>query len=143
MRRASFTIPPAREPSPAQTTQRGAMRSRVAYLFVTVVATVLVTATAASGGAVDDLLKLSFYEPVYVSQGPAYQAAEPSIRVDETDPTQRIWITAPTGIGFDNRSLGCGATCENGDLFWYSDDDGKTWVVASAARRSSAAATAT
>ena len=71
------------------------MRSRVAYLFVTVVATVLLTATAASGGPVDDLLKLSFYEPVYVSQGPAYQAAEPSIRVDESDPTQRIWITAP------------------------------------------------
>src|SRR5882724_7504896 len=68
----------------------------------------------------------SFQKPVYVSEGQAYQAAEPSIRVDATDPNQRIWIAAPTGIGVDSRSLP-----ENedtgGDLFWYSDTDGKTW----------------
>ncbi len=107
------------------------MRSRAGYFILTVVATVLAAATPASGGSADDLLKLSFDQPVYVSQGPAFQAAEPSIRVDETDPTQRIWIAAPTGIGVNSRSLPCAAPCENGDLFWYSDDDGKTWVLAS------------
>jgi hypothetical protein len=74
-----------------------------------------------------DALRLAFDQPVYVTSGPAYQAAEPSIRVDATDANQRIWVTAPTGIGVNTRSLP--ATPENGDLFWYSDDDGQTWTV--------------
>lgn len=67
----------------------------------------------------------SFDKPVFVTQDRAYQAAEPSIRVDASDPTQRIWIAAPSGIGVDTRSLP--ASTESGDLFWYSDDDGRTW----------------
>jgi hypothetical protein len=75
-------------------------------------------------------IKLSFDAPTAVSQGAAYQAAEPSIRVDRTEAHQRIWIAAPTGIGVDlRRDLG---TDTGGDLFWYSDDDGKTWTSASA-----------
>jgi hypothetical protein len=74
--------------------------------------------------------KLSFGTPVAVSNGPIYQAGEPSIRVDRTDADQRIWIAAPTGLGVDlRRDLG---TDTGGDLFWYSDDDGKTWTSASA-----------
>lgn len=69
--------------------------------------------------------RLSFGDPVAVTQGRANQAAEPSIRVDLGDPTERIWIAAPTGIGINSRSLP--ASREDGDLFWYSDDDGKTW----------------
>jgi hypothetical protein len=108
------------------------MRSRAGNSVLTVLAGVLAAAaTAGAQGPVDDPLKLSFDPPVYVSQGPAYQAAEPSIRVDESDPTERIWITAPTGIGLNSRALPCAAPCENGDLFWYSDDNGRTWVVAS------------
>jgi len=110
------------------------MRLRTGYLLGAVVATVLMTAGAAGARVTPSLdipLKLSFDPPVYVSQGAAYQAAEPSIRVDESDPTQRIWVAAPTGIGVNSRALPCAAPCENGDLFWYSDDDGATWVVAS------------
>ena len=81
----------------------------------------------ASGGT---SVKVSFGAPVAVSNGPTYQAGEPSIRVDRTDAHQRIWIAAPTGLGVDlRRDLG---TDTGGDLFWYSDDDGKTWTSASA-----------
>lgn len=74
--------------------------------------------------------RLSFAVPAAVTQGAAYQAAEPSIRVDRTDPNQRIWIAAPTGLGVDlRRDLGSDT---GGDLFWYSDDNGKTWTSASA-----------
>src|SRR5207249_5709145 len=69
---------------------------------------------------------ISFQKPVPVSRDRAYQAGEPSIRVDANDPTQRIWIAAPTGIGVNSRSLPEGQ--EAGDLFWYSDDNGKTWT---------------
>jgi hypothetical protein len=68
--------------------------------------------------------RISFDQPVYVSEGPTHQAAEPSIRVDETDPNQRIWIGAPTGVGVNVRPLPAG---ENGDLVWSSDDDGRSW----------------
>jgi hypothetical protein len=74
--------------------------------------------------------KLFFAAPVAVTGGAAYQAGEPSIRVDRTDANQRIWIAAPTGIGVDLRREG-GDT--GGDLFWYSDDDGKTFTSAGAA----------
>jgi hypothetical protein len=69
---------------------------------------------------------ISFQKPVPVSRDRAYQAGEPSIRVDANDPTQRIWIAAPSGIGVNSRSLPEGQ--EAGDLFWYSDDNGKTWT---------------
>lgn len=86
----------------------------------------LLWAIPAPGVALPPLLdRVAFDEPVYVTQSPAYQAAEPSIRVDASDPTRRIWITAPSGIGVDSRSLPAGG--ENGDIFWFSDDDGKTW----------------
>jgi hypothetical protein len=51
------------------------------------------------GSAARDPTRLSFTQPVYVSQGAAFHAAEPSIRVDANDPTHRIWVAAPTGIG--------------------------------------------
>jgi hypothetical protein len=91
---------------------------------VVVVCTFL--ALTASAGAALDPLRLSFADPVAVTQNRAYQAAEPSIRVDAPDATHRIWIAAPSGIGINSRSLPA-AGSENGDLFWYSDDDGKTW----------------
>jgi hypothetical protein len=69
-----------------------------------------------------------FSRPVYVTSGPLYQAAEPSIRVDASDPNHRIWVTAPTSIGVDSRSLPGGGT-QDGDLFWYSDNNGATWTV--------------
>ena len=82
----------------------------------------------AAAGAVDPL-RLGFDAPTQVSQGPAYQAAEPSIRVDAANPIQRIWIAAPSGIGVDSRSLPA-SPLEAGDLFWYSDDHGFSWHYA-------------
>jgi hypothetical protein len=107
------------------------MRLRASFLLLAILAA---TAFVANGGAsqgATDPLKVSFDPPVSVTQGQAFQAAEPSIRVDAPDVTQRIWIAAPTGIGANSRSLPCGSPCENGDLFWYSDDNGASWVVAS------------
>jgi hypothetical protein len=101
---------------------------RIGCLLVAILSMVAVTAVTAGA---QDPLRLSFGPPVSVTQGPAFQAAEPSIRVDAPDATQRIWVAAPTGIGVNSRSLPCGSPCENGDLFWYSDDDGSTWTVAS------------
>jgi hypothetical protein len=80
---------------------------------------------AAAAGALDPL-RLGFDTPSQVSQGPAYQAAEPSIRVDAAHPLQRIWIAAPSGIGVDTRSLPA-SPVEAGDLLWYSDDHGYSW----------------
>ena len=74
----------------------------------------------------DDPLRLAFGQPTTVTQGKPFQAAEPSIRVDATDPNQRIWITAPAGILPGSRSLP--ESSESGDLVWYSDDDGKSWT---------------
>ncbi len=107
------------------------MRRRNVLTAVLVFGFLLATLPSTGVGALvlSDLTKVSFDEPVYVTQSPAYQAAEPSIRVDASDPTRRIWITAPSGIGVNSRSLPAGG--ENGDIFWYSDDDGKTWTVAS------------
>jgi hypothetical protein len=68
---------------------------------------------------------VSFAQPVYVTQSRAYQAAEPSIRVDAPSAHQTIWVAAPTGIGVDTRSLPAGP--ESGDLFWRSDDDGRSF----------------
>jgi hypothetical protein len=68
---------------------------------------------------------VSFGQPVYVTQSRAYQAAEPSIRVDAPSRHQTIWIAAPTGIGVDTRSLPAGP--ESGDLFWRSDDNGRSF----------------
>jgi hypothetical protein len=107
------------------------MRLRACFLLLAILtAAFLVADGGASRGAIDPL-KISFDPPVSVTSGPAFQAAEPSIRVDAPDAPQRIWIAAPTGIGANSRSLPCGAPCENGDLFWYSDDNGASWRVAS------------
>ena len=78
-----------------------------------------------AAGAALDPFRLSFDRPTQVSQGAAYQAAEPSIRVDAASLTQRTWIAAPTGIGVNTRSLP--GSPEGGDLFWYSDDHGYSW----------------
>jgi hypothetical protein len=78
-----------------------------------------------AAGALDPT-RLSFDPPTQVSQDRAYQAAEPSIRVDAANPIQRIWIAAPSGIGVNSRSLP-GNPQESGDLFWYSDDHGYSW----------------
>jgi hypothetical protein len=86
----------------------------------------LVLALPAAAGAALDPLKISFDQPVAVTQNRAFQAAEPSIRVDAPDPTHRIWVAAPSGIGINSRSLPAPGS-ENGDLFWYSDDNGQTW----------------
>jgi hypothetical protein len=59
----------------------------------------LALAVPAGAGAALDPLKVSFDQPVTVTQNRAFQAAEPSIRVDAPDPTHRIWIAAPSGIG--------------------------------------------
>ena len=88
-----------------------------------VVALALVLPAAA--GAALDPFRLTFEKPTQVSQGAAYQAAEPSIRVDAASLTQRTWIAAPSGIGVNTRSLP--ASPEAGDLFWYSDDHGYSW----------------
>jgi hypothetical protein len=69
----------------------------------------------------------AFGSPVYVTSNADTQGAEPSIRVDSTDPNHRIWITAPTGIGVDAQPL----LSAGGDLFWSSDDNGKKWTRAS------------
>jgi len=88
-------------------------------------AVALALAFPVAAGAALDPFRLSFDPPSQVSAGAAYQAAEPSIRVDAfSSPTQRIWIAAPSGIGVNTRSL---AGPEGGDLFWYSDDDGYSW----------------
>lgn len=76
-----------------------------------------------------DPLKVSFSAPVFVSNGRAFQAAEPSIRVDAVDARQRIWIAAPAGIVPGSRSLP--ESSESGDLVWYSDDDGMSWTFVS------------
>jgi hypothetical protein len=89
--------------------------------IIAVAAAVVGVPTAAAG--------IGFGKPVYVSSGPAFQAGEPSIRVDASDPKQRIWIAAPSGIGVDSRSLPEDADT-GGDIFWYSDDDGKSWTHA-------------
>ena len=65
-----------------------------------VVALALVLPAAA--GAALDPLRLTFEKPTQVSQGAAYQAAEPSIRVDAASLTQRTWIAAPSGIGVEH-----------------------------------------
>jgi hypothetical protein len=88
-------------------------------------AVALALAFPVAAGAALDPLRLSFDPPTQVSQGAAYQAAEPSIRVDAASPIQRIWIAAPTGIGVNTRSLP--GSPEGGDLFWYSDDHGYSW----------------
>jgi hypothetical protein len=96
-------------------------------LAASVVACALSLGLAASAsGQLPDPLKLSFDPPTAVTQSAADQAAEPSIRVDAPDANQRIWVAAPTGIGVNTRD-GPGGQ-ENGDLFWYSDDDGDTWT---------------
>ena len=87
--------------------------------------TVLFAVVPGAGSAAPIDVKNSFTQPVYLSQQLAFQAAEPSIRVDATDPNQRIWVTAPAGILPNSRSL---PQTESGDLVWYSDDNGKTWV---------------
>src|SRR3954468_3285746 len=95
---------------------------RTGLLFVGLAVALFAPANAAvapSGGPV-------FKNPVAVSAGWAYQAAEPSIRVDASDPNQRIWIAAPSGIGVDSRGLTDDPE-SGGDIFWYSDDDGKTF----------------
>jgi hypothetical protein len=79
----------------------------------------------AAAGALDPT-RVSFDRPTSVSGGAAYQAAEPSIRVDAASPIQRIWIAAPSGIGVNTRSLPANPL-ESGDLFWYSDDHGFSW----------------
>jgi hypothetical protein len=106
------------------------MRACAGWLLAILSAIPVLAATAGTSRELVDPFRLSFDRPVFVTQGPAFQAAEPSIRVDAPDPTQRIWIAAPTGIGVDSRALPAPGG-DNGDLFWYSDDDGKTWVVAS------------
>lgn len=68
---------------------------------------------------------LSFARPVFVTQGSRQQAAEPSIRVDAPDKTQRIWVTAPAGIIPNSRSF---PENDAGDLVWYSDDNGRHWT---------------
>ena len=78
----------------------------------------------AAAGALDPT-RVSFDQPTQVSGGAAYQAAEPSIRVDAANPVQPIWIAAPSGIGANTRSLP--GTPEAGDLFWYSIDHGANW----------------
>lgn len=55
---------------------------------------------------------------------PDTTAAEPSIRVDTSDPNKRIWISAPTGLGARVPPLRAG-----GDLFWHSDNNGASWTV--------------
>jgi hypothetical protein len=95
-------------------------------LLAAFAASAVALALPAAAGAALDPLKLSFDQPVAVTQDRAYQAAEPSIRVDSPDPTHRIWIAAPSGIGINSRSLPAPGS-ESGDLFWYSDDNGRTW----------------
>src|SRR6266511_3726133 len=107
-----------------QTTPRPRRRQmlRTAARFLAVA---LALAFPVAAGAALDPFRLSFDPPSQVSADAAYQAAEPSIRVDAfSSPTQRIWIAAPSGIGVNTRSL---AGPEGGDLFWYSDDDGYSW----------------
>ena len=98
------------------------LRIRIASRFVAVA---LALAVPVAAGAALDPTTVTFERTSQVSQGAAYQAAEPSIRVDAASPTQRIWIAAPTGIGANTRSLP--ASVEAGDLFWYSDDHGYSW----------------
>ena len=105
-------------------------RRRVIPSLVVALTTALAVIPSAGQAGTVPSATMRFRKPVYVSAGPRYQAAEPSIRVDASDENQRIWIAAPTGIGVDTRSL---PAPDNGDLFWYSDDNGRTWELANAA----------
>jgi hypothetical protein len=69
---------------------------------------------------------ITFAAPTYPTSNTDTEGAEPSIKVDRTDTHQRIWITAPTGIG---ARIGVGPPV-GGDLVWYSDDNGATWTQA-------------
>jgi hypothetical protein len=69
---------------------------------------------------------ITFAAPVYITNSANTEAAEPSIRVDRTDLNQRIWVTAPTGLG---ARIGVGPPL-GGDLVWFSDNDGATWTQA-------------
>jgi hypothetical protein len=93
--------------------------------LVLALSTVLFVVVPGAGTAATDLTKVSFNPPVFLSQDPAFQAAEPSIRVDATDANQRIWVTAPAGILPGSRFKP--DSPDSGDFVWYSDDDGKTW----------------
>jgi hypothetical protein len=97
-----------------------------AALVVTAAAAALALATAASAETLDPL-KATFGSSVALSDA-SNQAAEPSIRVDAPDLNQRIWVAAPTGIGVNARSVPAVGTAEGGDLFWYSDNDGKSFT---------------
>jgi hypothetical protein len=83
-----------------------------------VLSLVLSGASSGAGAA-----PITFATPVDVSKTAVFQAAEPSIRVDASDPNHRIWIAAPQGIGIRHLPEGDG-----GDLVWYSDDNGLTWT---------------
>src|SRR3954465_11362188 len=111
--------------------------------FLLAVALALAVPTAA--GAALDPFRLSFEAPTQVSQGAAYQAAEPSIRVDAARLTQRTWIAAPTGIGVNTRSLPASKRATSSGTRTTTATAGTSSPApkASAARRSSAAATAT
>lgn len=95
---------------------------RFPVAFGSAVAVALAVLPAAKVVAADSAV--AFADPVFVTSDSSEQAAEPSIRVDATDPNGRIWVSAPAGIGVNSRSLPVSA---GGDLFWYSDDDGQTW----------------
>ena len=111
--------------------KRGQRNAVTPFRMAVVLATLSVTLVALpnSGSADDDDRnessgRLAFARPVFVTEEYDRQAAEPSIRVDANDVTQRIWITAPSGIVPNSRSLAEG---NSGDLLWYSDNNGKTW----------------
>jgi hypothetical protein len=96
------------------------MRRRFTTLAVTVASLSVMLIAGADAAST-----IAFRAPVFVTHDATEQAGEPSIRVDATGPKQRIWVAAPTGIGVNSRSLPAGG----GDLFWYSDDDGKTFTT--------------
>src|SRR5947208_15076564 len=93
--------------APCSVTRRFAFAVGLAYVF-----------PASATGAIGP--RVTFDTPTQVSANAAYQAAEPSIRVDAPSATQRIWIAAPSGIGVNTRSLPANPL-ESGELFWYSD----------------------
>jgi hypothetical protein len=101
-------------------------RARLALLVLACLSLIPLESLRATSA---DTSPLIFDQPVFVTSGPLYQAAEPSIRVDTSDPNKRIWITAPTSVGVDRRGLPPPGQGADGDLFWYSDDNGKTWTV--------------
>jgi hypothetical protein len=100
---------------------------RFATLSALLAAGLLLLSAGHSASAALDPLHLSFDPPTAVTSDRTDQAAEPSIRVDAFD-SQRIWIGAPSGIGVNARELVPANVSENGDLFWFSDDDGHTWT---------------